>query len=45
MFLDPILNAWHDEDPRFVPQYPAGTWGPKEAEALLARDGRQWRRL
>ena len=45
MFFDPILNAWHDEDPRFVPQYPAGTWGPKEAEALLARDGRQWRRL
>lgn len=22
--------------------YPAGTWGPVEAEQLLARDGRQW---
>jgi glucose-6-phosphate 1-dehydrogenase len=45
MFFDPILAAWRDEDARRVPQYAAGTWGPKEADALLARDGRQWRRL
>ena len=25
--------------------YEAGTWGPPEADALLARDGRAWRRL
>ena len=25
------------------PQLPAGTWGPKEAEDLLERDGRHWR--
>jgi glucose-6-phosphate 1-dehydrogenase len=25
--------------------YPAGTWGPPEADALLAEDGRVWRRL
>src|SRR5207253_2583385 len=24
--------------------YEAGTWGPREADALLARDGRVWRR-
>jgi glucose-6-phosphate 1-dehydrogenase len=45
MFFDPILNAWRNEDTRLVPQYPAGTWGPKEAEVLLAKEGRQWRRL
>src|ERR1043166_1069623 len=25
--------------------YPAGSWGPPEADELLARDGRTWRRL
>ncbi|GIV71266.1 glucose-6-phosphate dehydrogenase [Caldilinea sp.] len=25
-----------------LPQYPAGTWGPLEADDLLARDGHQW---
>jgi glucose-6-phosphate 1-dehydrogenase len=23
--------------------YPAGSWGPEEADLLLRRDGRQWR--
>ena len=27
-----------------VPGYEAGTWGPAEADELLARDGRAWRR-
>ena len=45
MFFDPILDAWRNEPTRMVPQYPAGTWGPKEAELLLAKEGRQWRRL
>jgi glucose-6-phosphate 1-dehydrogenase len=26
-----------------LPLYDPGTWGPEEAEALLARDGREWR--
>ena len=25
--------------------YPAGSWGPEEADEFLARDGRAWRRL
>jgi glucose-6-phosphate 1-dehydrogenase len=25
--------------------YEAGTWGPRKADELLARDGRTWRRL
>ncbi len=28
-----------------LPQYPAGSWGPVEAEALLKNDHRVWRRL
>ena len=45
MFFDPILAAWKDEGPRAIPSYPAGTWGPKESDQLMAKDGRQWRRL
>jgi glucose-6-phosphate 1-dehydrogenase len=26
-----------------LPRYAAGTWGPKEADDLLAKDGRYWR--
>ncbi len=43
--MEPILRAWeHLPAPRF-PNYEAGTWGPPEADALLAADGRRWRRL
>jgi len=41
--VQPILNAWaSDADP--PSPYEAGTWGPHEADMLLARDGRTWRR-
>ncbi|MFI1967588.1 glucose-6-phosphate dehydrogenase [Streptomyces cinnamoneus] len=40
--LDPIEVYW---DKHGKPaQYPAGTWGPVEADEMLARDGRSWRR-
>ncbi|GAA4924350.1 glucose-6-phosphate dehydrogenase [Streptomyces coeruleoprunus] len=40
--LDPIEEYW---DQHGMPaQYPAGTWGPVEADEMLARDGRSWRR-
>ena len=41
--VDPILDVWQALPPRAFPNYVAGTWGPKEADELLARDGRQWR--
>jgi len=45
-FVDAIQDAWHQsEDPPPIAEYPAGSWGPKEADDLLAKDGRQWRRL
>jgi glucose-6-phosphate 1-dehydrogenase len=43
--VDPILDVWQALSPRTFPNYAAGTWGPKEADELLARDGRQWREL
>lgn len=39
----PILEAWRQPASSF-PNYEAGTWGPKEADELLERDGRRWRR-
>jgi glucose-6-phosphate 1-dehydrogenase len=45
-FIDPIEEAWRakKEQPPLC-FYPAGTWGPEEADALLAQEGRAWRRL
>ncbi|NJK34822.1 MAG: glucose-6-phosphate dehydrogenase [Oscillatoriales cyanobacterium SM2_2_1] len=44
--VTPALAAWEaPADPALIPQYEAGTWGPSEAELLITRDGRQWRRL
>ncbi len=44
--VTPALAAWDaPADPATVPQYEAGTWEPTEAEFLINRDGRSWRRL
>jgi glucose-6-phosphate 1-dehydrogenase len=41
--VSPIQDVWRALSPRSFPNYPAETWGPKEAHDLLARDGREWR--
>jgi glucose-6-phosphate 1-dehydrogenase len=43
--VTPILDVWKALPPRNFPNYVAGTWGPKEADELIERDGRQWRRI
>ena len=43
--IDPVLTAWAAKAPTNFPNYAAGTWGPPEADALLAEDSRSWRRL
>jgi len=44
--VTPALNVWESPtDPATIPQYEAGTWEPSEAELLINRDGRRWRRL
>ncbi len=40
----PILDVWKALPPRNFPNYTAGTWGPLEADDLIVRDGREWRR-
>jgi glucose-6-phosphate 1-dehydrogenase len=42
--IDPILTAWHADTTSPIPQYPAGSAGPHEADGLLEGD-RRWRRL
>jgi glucose-6-phosphate 1-dehydrogenase len=43
--VQPILDAWGTEGTRELPLYPAGSSGPAEANALLRKDGRQWRSI
>src|SRR6202171_1704897 len=43
--IQPILDVWHALPARGFPNYSAGSWGPVEAEELLARDGRAWRHI
>ena len=42
-FVDPIIECWSRDAHRLSP-YAAGTWGPPEADALIERDGREWRK-
>jgi glucose-6-phosphate 1-dehydrogenase len=41
--VSPVLDVWKALPPRNFPNYASGTWGPKDAEDLLERDGRHWR--
>jgi glucose-6-phosphate 1-dehydrogenase len=40
--IDPILAAWELPDAAPLASYEPGSWGPAEADELLARDGRAW---
>ncbi len=42
-WIDRLQEVWHAGDER-LPEYAAGTWGPSEADVLLARDDRAWRK-
>jgi glucose-6-phosphate 1-dehydrogenase len=42
LVIDPVEEFWAAKG-RPEP-YPAGTWGPPSADAMMARDGRTWRR-
>jgi glucose-6-phosphate 1-dehydrogenase len=39
--IDPLEEFWSGTTPNL---YRAGEWGPKQADEMLAHDGRQWRR-
>jgi glucose-6-phosphate 1-dehydrogenase len=40
--MTPILKEWGNTEPDNFPNYEAGSWGPQESVALLARDNRFW---
>jgi glucose-6-phosphate 1-dehydrogenase len=43
--LTPLLQSGPGAQNGDLARYSAGSWGPTEADALIARDGREWRRL
>jgi len=43
-WVRPVLDRWATQtDP--LPTYPAGTWGPPDADRLIESTGRKWRPL
>jgi glucose-6-phosphate 1-dehydrogenase len=38
----PIIEVWEQRDPIDFPNYAPDSWGPEDAEALIARDGKNW---
>jgi glucose-6-phosphate 1-dehydrogenase len=42
--MDPIIQVWSLSKPKGFPNYEAGSWGPREADEFIQRDGRRWRR-
>jgi glucose-6-phosphate 1-dehydrogenase len=43
--MTPVLENWAKTPAADFPNYPAGSWGPASADALLKADGRKWRKL
>ena len=41
----PILDRWAEQKDAPTPIYPAGEWGPTEADRLIEATGRRWRDL
>lgn len=42
-FFQPLLDFWENQSPDFFPNYFAGSMGPKLAEQMMQKDGREWR--
>lgn len=42
--MDPIIQVWNLSKPKNFPNYESGSWGPKEADEFMQRDGRRWRK-
>jgi glucose-6-phosphate 1-dehydrogenase len=43
--VDAIANGWQKTGQPPLLSYPSGSFGPKEADELLAKDGRRWLRV
>ena len=40
--VEPVIDVWSAAKTATVPQYASGSWGPKESDNLLEREGRKW---
>ena len=40
--VTPVLEAWAAAGRAGLAYYPAGSWGPKEADRFIEADGREW---
>ena len=43
-YIDRVFEAWTADGPAALPTYAAGSWGPEQADDLIGRDGRAWRK-
>ncbi len=43
--VQPFLDAWGSKKEKAIPAYASGSWGPAEADELLAQENRRWRLL
>jgi glucose-6-phosphate 1-dehydrogenase len=41
--IDPLIKFWEEHPPKRMPEYPAGSWGPREADELIEGCGAEWR--
>jgi len=41
--VDPVIQGWEKEGKPALKNYSPGSWGPAEADELIAHDGRRWR--
>jgi glucose-6-phosphate 1-dehydrogenase len=41
--VSPVLDVWQAIPPRSFPNYEAGTWGPADADTLIAGCGGKWK--
>src|SRR5207247_5026347 len=41
--VDPLIKYWDGHRPKRMPAYPAGSWGPREADELIEKDEVEWR--
>lgn len=43
--VTPVLDAWGKDKQKDFPNYASGSWGPEEADLLISKDHRTWRKL
>lgn len=40
--VQPVLDYWQEQRDEAIPTYPAGSWGPADADEMLGKHGSHW---